>query len=339
MARTISNNSFYLHLDSSVDDLDIFKDNKLGEFTQILPDSINLDCKDNEHWEVALEELILPNALNNIYAGQNNFEYSVIVNYNLPPEHAVPQTKISRVLKISANPYKITVPFQLTAGYYDSLSFTTSINEKIEKIKTYLYSHFGKYGLKKEDMLFQLNFSTVTRKFQLITCPKRFEQLTVKDKKVQRILGLSSENYPEYPEIIDQREIEQRDNHGEYEAPLQPNLNRHFQKIILYCDIAQESILNDKYVSLLRVFDISTLLNSTYSSIEHDDPSKRMPLTCLNPHIQRLHFFPLNSNTLQEITIKISNEYGENLVFCETKDVSHVLLFFKKIKNGAFETI
>lgn len=362
MARTITNNSFYLHLDSSIDDRDVFIDNKLGDFTQILPDAIYLECEDDEHWEIALEELILPNALNNIYPGTNEFEYSIIVdwNYDTVANVTVPQTNISQVFtgakrkrnmrhaldikeminEVPINPYKITVPFNLAAGYYDNLSITSAINKKVKKIKKYLLKNFNNHGLKKENMHFQIKYSPITRKMSFYTCPKSLEQLTVKNEKLKRILGLESESYPQYPKLTDYRtQLEERPTQGEFNAPLQPNLNRHFQKIIIYCDIAQESVLNDKYVSLLRVFDISTLLNSTYSSNQHVEENKQMPLTCINPHIERLHFYPVSTNVLQEISIKIANEFGEDLIFCETKDVTNVLLFFKKIKNGAFNTI
>lgn len=343
MARTIKNNSFYIHVDSSVDDKDIFIDNNLGDFSQYLSDALNLNCENDEHWEVALEQLILPNALNNIHPGQNEFEYSIIIDKSLPPSKPVPQTTVSQVYEASANPYKISVPFTLTAGYYDTLSFATFMNKKLTKVKRYILKHFEGYlsALKEEDMLFRLHFSSIAKKFYFQSNPAIFEKITVKNVNIQKILGLTSKDCPpNYPELIDVNHFPTNmRKRASYLGPLQPNLNRHFQKIIVYCDIVQESIVIDRYVSVLRVFDISALLNITNSSTHNENPKIRMPLTCINPHIERLHFFPLNTNTLQKIQIKIANEFGEDLVFCETKDVTHAVLFFKKIKNASFNNI
>lgn len=347
MARTIVNNSFYLHLDSSVDDRDIFVENNLGDFSQYLPDAINLSCEDNEHWEIALEQLVLPNALNNIYPGQNEFEYSLIIKEYMPPQQPVPQTKVSLVFEGATNPYKITVPFSLEAGYYDTLSFTSAINNKMEKIKDYLFKHFKNYGLAQGDTHFHLHYSSISRKLYFHSNPFLLEQITVRNNKLQKMLGLRTKSFPNYPKLKsildfpDPNKVEI----GSFPGPLQPNLNRHFQKIIVYCDIAQKSIVNDKYVPVIRVFDISTLLNSNTQTVSSKTPSKeeqegdKMPLTCINPHIQRLHFFPVNTNIIQEISLKLANEFGEDLIFCETKDVTHVVLFFKKIQNAAFNSV
>lgn len=348
MARTINNNSFYLHLDSSVDDKDIFIENNLGDFSQFLYDALQLECKDDEHWEVALEQLVIPNALTNIYPGHNEFEYSIIIHHSLPPPKPIPQTKVTQVFFDAANPYKITVPFTLSAGYYDTMSFAVYMNKKLSKVKRYILKHFNGHleGLKEKDMDFRLHYSSIARKFYFHSNPSIFEKLTVKNEKLQKMLGLTSKDCPpNYPELVDYLHFPSNlKKRSSFLSPLQPNLNRHFQKVIVYCDIAQESIVNDKYASVLRVFDISTILNSTHSTIHNENQRKgdnfvKMPLTCINPHIQRLHFFPLNTNTLQKISIKMANEFGEDLVFCDTKDVTHVVLFFKKIKNASFNSI
>lgn len=365
MTRRIDNDTFYLHLDSSIDDENIFPDNNLGDFSVLLPDVIQLKCDEAvEHWEVALESIQLPNCLMNILDGHNQIEYSVTLkDCNLNSK----KIKYGKVTTNSGGGITVVCPFFIPTGYMDVSSFLNSVNNYLMIFKQAIMNDFKDHsamlanGSNPLTMIILYNKSQNKLMFQ--HNPKFSEQLAFASNKLRSLMGLTTMIVPSKTALM---------FGGIFAAYSQAeetcNFNRHFQNIIIHCDIVEESVINDKYACILRILDVSTLmaravhfassvmkvqktvlidsheikdiknndlLLKTYSGLtNHVYPHHSFTvLPNLAPVFQRLQFFPVSTNILQKISFKLANEFGEDIHFVKTKDVTNIVLCFRKVKN------
>lgn len=385
MTREVDNNVIYLHLDSSIDDDNLFPDNNLGDFTVLLPDVLNLKCDEqSEHWEVALEAVTLPNCLMNILKGHNKVEYSVIIRDYLPwdPSQLTKDLTYGQVTNIKEKKKEFTIvcPFFLPTGYMDVNSFVNSINNHLKVFQHAVWLDFkdkSKFVQKYEkELIMDVCYDPSQRKLFFHHNRGLNEHLYFPSKKLRKLIGLSHKSVPQqanfnnFQHLISDMILE--GNSPFTYASETCNFNRHFQNLIVHCDIVEESVINDKYASILRILDVSSLMakaihhypassslqvrttvgfdTQAIKTIQNKDEllnkflldrtvmdkihSSYPLLPSLGPVFQRLHFIPLNSNSLQKISFKLANEFGEDIYFVETRDVTRVVLCFRRVKNN-----
>lgn len=380
MTRKIENDVFYIHLDSSKDDEGIFPDNNLGDFTVLLQDCIDLRCDDpNEHWEVALEEIKLPNCLMNVLEGHNKVEYSVILdNYHFDDTSKVQRDlKYGYITDVDKKKGTLTIhcPFYLPTGYMDVMSVVHSINNHLMVIQQAIRNQFDHHAHEK-DMQMRVMYYAPKKKLVFYHSSTKHEKLTIPSEKLRILMGLTHPIVPHYEPLeikLDKKHTIKLTNYLAFnrtEAPHTCNFNRHFQNIFVHCDIVEESIINDKYATILRILDISSLMaraspqypstninvtkvvglnNKEIENIKDNDElvykylkgerkvdeisHHAFPvLPSLGPTFQRLHFIPVNTHTLQKISFKLANEFGEDVKFVETSDVTTLVLCFRKVR-------
>lgn len=276
---------------------------------------LKFPAANNEIWKVALEELCFPNSLYNVSS-----EEAVIVHqfkYTSTPGDEKPSGVFSVPGFYSA---KVSIP----PAFYDPMSYVQAINSRFEMVKNNFYASNKSRDLEKhpevslDDLKFELYFNPNSKKIGAILNPAISEKIIVSNEKLRQMLGCKTMD----PVVSESRQLD-----------FSCNFNRPFQKIFVYTDIVQSSIVGDTYSPILRIFDISNDLNATMTSLGTRNRSNkrfRMSSPMIKPAIERLHFFPINSALIQRISIKIHDAFGKPLPFGEVRDATSIKLLFKK---------
>ena len=123
--------SFYIHLESAK--LKGVENNTPSEFYINFTDPIVLLPKEGYKWEVALEEIVIPNALNNI-TQDDTVHYRVIKTDVLLADHQLPDIseypQLTHIYDKQTATITINYTLQLGVGFYDPIKKIVQLDSK-----------------------------------------------------------------------------------------------------------------------------------------------------------------------------------------------------------------
>ena len=334
---------FIIHLESVPNFLS--PDNKPAFFTQNLQDPIHLRERENYRWEVALEAISIPNAIYNINYNESTFYYIVkIKNFNredIPDSNVIPTARYTYF----DNEIKIVQSITLPMGFYDPISYADTINRKLTEAARAIVKTFEKY-VKRDNLKITFKYDNILKKFLIeMNAPLIFDKID--ENTGEQLFKASSSSITEELEIPDKN---LRDLYGceisrdhqfinkSGHLTFMCNMYRKFQKIFVMTDIVHYSIINNFYVPILRIIDMSKHLTNNYATLDtmlnpRSRKRFRMSENMINPTFERLQYYPLKSVHFNKIMIKLADEHGNDLQFNKnTRDVTTVTLHFRENK-------
>lgn len=396
-------NDFYIHLESSLDPKGIFKNNNPATFSVFLPDTIKLENKNNYQWQVALEQISIPNSFYNISGNEVSITYEIrkklenpIVNIgpplsvdkfqelqeidqnaqttialgntqNLPLLHSYWTIYLERRERPDELDIVIILDLRIPNGFYDPISYVNVINQRALKLKEFVVNRYPSL-FTMDELQFEMRYNNNNKKFYISLNTQRYEETISENNlnldmqtKIDKLLNLLK---PVITRVARRREINNKNQEIEHVSeseerkrvynlysilesvtinndrlrdmygcasnpatievsqylPHLCNMNKYFQRLFIYSNIVQNSIINTIYAPILRIIDLSNEINTTFTSLDTKSNSKskqkfRITKNILEPHLERLQYYNVSKNIINHISISLYNEYGEILNF------------------------
>lgn len=318
----VTSGSFYVRLDSANGFSNtLWPDNSSTSFKNLLPNPLVLPRAVGFEWQVALADLILPNGFYNI------------------PKH---MTKFVHVLNpvVTLREGPIYTPFYIPPGFYDPISFVNAINDAFEKVKPDTYDRIkmeyaavwrfmkgeqvveGEYD---EPLKFKMRYLPVSKEYSIRLNLSLFEHLMIENDDLRHTMGCQT-----LATVLR--------NNGPLGFPC--NMNRFFANLFVSCDIVKYSIIGNQMSPILRVFQLSSLLNQTYQSTVTGRTSMNtsMAPAMLSPNIQRRQYYPVSEEVIKAIGLHLSNENGKTFHFDNSvRDGTFATLHFRRVRQGGWD--
>ena len=283
--------SFYITLisDSS---MELFPNNTQCCFRTKLPKPIVID---QQNWEMALVELIVPSQVRNIDHDESIF-YIVTTNATLAT--AFQKAESSCEIPNKKGGTKWALRCCIPEGSY------ATPNHLAEEIDKTIKETVGEL-LKENNVRFGLEFSNLSKRIKFTgNSTKSKVGLRFHPRLLMKLGGEGDEDV--YPD--------KANNSFSYGVDLNMGINHLF----IYSDLPEYTIVGDVEVPILRVVPFETRMKAGTSPHLH--------MEFLN-----LHYVSVNKSSFDEISINISGDTGERVHFIQGKSMVK-LHFRRKIK-------
>ncbi len=337
-------------------------DNTPGEFTVIKRDPLILPPKEGYIWEVALEEIIIPNAIYNVTADMTTLIYLIYFELKSksatkeeeedqnPYPHPLRMQLVKRegnliyrkddINKIGLVEYKV----KISAGFYDAVAYAHAVNSKLAIAKDKIITFLDNEGeeLSRDILKAQFHFDNIQKKFLVeLTAGYR---LTPNTQVYERLGNVNNFEEIRIPEAALSNlfgcAVTESMRHIRSSGPLafMCNMTRNLQAIFLYGDFVKYTTINNTEFPLLRKINLTEELSTTYTSLDTRINPKsrkryRQPKTMLTPKFDRLQYIPVSKDIINQFHILLTGETSRTLEFqAQTRDITSCTLHFRQRK-------
>ena len=106
------------------------------------------------------------------------------------------------------------------------------------------------------------------------------------------------------------------------------NLNKFLQRIYIYCNLVDYSMIGSQNAPIIRILEISQDLDKTFESL--GSTLKSHSPGYIRPIIDRPQYYKVNGDLFKTITVSLHNEFGDLLEFQSTSEETILTLHFRK---------
>lgn len=173
---------------------------------------------------------------------------------------------------------------------------------------------------REEDFNFKIIYEPETKKFKIELLENDeglgfFEEDDYSQKLKQQL------GYP-------QEDIRKTMNTSGYLSKSTCNLNKFLQRIYIYCNLVDYSMIGSQNAPIIRILEISQDLDKTFESL--GSTLKSHSPGYIRPIIDRPQYYKVNGDLFKTITVSLHNEFGDLLEFQSTSEETILTLHFRK---------